>query len=108
MTRSAFVSVAFLASASTACGQAAGEEIWFQLYSSPRLTPLTEMRERIRSGPFPDVVVCYAVGALALDALNQARPDRDYMGRCGDGDLLTLRQMTDRAIALLPKKGRRQ
>ena len=93
--------LAFVASG-VAHGQPAGEEIWFSLYSSPRGAPPVEMNRRLRAGPFPDIVACYSVGALSLDALSQTVPERDYMGRCGEGDLLTLRQMAERAISMLP------
>lgn len=90
---------------STACCVRAGEEgVTFRLYSSPRGAPLAEMQESVNAGPFPDVVVCLSVGALAIDELNGKNPDKDFMGLCGAGDLLTLRQMSDRVTAIINQR----
>lgn len=98
LVRVAFV--ACLAYSPAVCAASAGE-IWFQLYSAPHRAPLTQMRAGVRAGPFPDTTVCYSVGALSIEALNNRYPAEDFMGRCGDGDLLTMHQMTDRALSIL-------
>lgn len=80
-----------------------GPEVWFELYAASRGAPLAGLERRAIEGPFPDIVICYSIGALAMSILEEVRPERDYRGRCGDGDLLTVREMTNRAMALLPK-----
>lgn len=94
--------IAILIIASTAHGQEPAP-VYLDVYAAPRGTGPTAMEPKLKIGPFPDVVICYSVGALSIDALNAANPHRDFMARCGDGDLLTLRGMTDAATALLPR-----
>lgn len=74
---------------------------WLDLYSAPRGSAPIEMKKRVRAGPFPAVAICYTVGALAIDAMNAEYPDRDFMARCDDGDLLDMRPMYDRAMQML-------
>jgi len=75
---------------------------YFDLYAAPR-GEMT-MRPQASAGPFPDVAVCYAAGAIVIDALNAAHPDKDFMGRCDGGILLTGRVIAERALALLPRE----
>lgn len=79
---------------------------WLDVYSAPRGAAPTEMKKRIRAGPFPEQAICYTVGALAIDALNATNPDRDFMARCDDGDLLDMRPMYDRAMKMLREEPR--
>lgn len=90
--------------AAISAAPASGADVWFELYSSDAGAGPAALRPRTKEGPFPDVVICYVIGALAMDVLAEVRPERDYRGRCADGDLLTFREMTDRAMALLPKQ----
>src|SRR4051812_24765573 len=80
----------------------APDDSWFELYDSKRGAPLTEMRRSIRVGPFEPLALCYAVGSMLLEGLLTGHPDKDFRGRCGDGDLLTLHEMADRASKMLP------
>ena len=72
---------------------------WFDLYASDLGAPLTEMKRSVSMGPFESEQQCYAVGVLGIMSLNNKFADRQFMGRCDDGDLLTIDQLYERATA---------
>lgn len=76
---------------------------YFNLYSSDRDAGFPAMRAKLKMGPFPDLAVCYALGAIGLEALNDKYPTKDFAGGCQNGEILMLREVVDRALALLPK-----
>jgi hypothetical protein len=78
-------------------------EVWFELFSADRGDRVTVMQGKVRMGPFPEVI-CYAVGALTIESLNTKYPNKDFMGRCDGGVLLTMREIADRALAMLPQE----
>ena len=75
---------------------------WFELFAADRGAPLTEFRWKTAAGPFEDIAICYAAGAIGMNGLNAANPNKDFLGRCEGEALLDLREMADRARALLP------
>ena len=88
--------------------RAGGEEVrhfQFNLYSADKGAGEAAMRFKFKMGPFPDLAVCYALGAIGIEKLNKEHPDKDFMGGCENGELLTLRQIA--AFALLPKDDER-
>ena len=78
-------------------------QFFFEMFAGPR-GAATFSRSGM-AGPFYEESICYAAGAITLDALNAAYPDKDFMGRCDGGILLTGRQIADRALFLLPPDG---
>lgn len=73
---------------------------YLEMFKSPRGEMV--MSRFAKAGPFPDISVCYAIGAITIDAMNITNPDQDFMGRCDGGLLLTGREIAERALALLP------
>ena len=76
---------------------------WFNLYSADRDAGFAAMRAKLKLGPFPDLAICYALGAIGIEALNDKYPDKDFAGGCQNGEILYLREVADRALALLPQ-----
>ena len=88
----------------SAVAQQPARTYWFDLYSADRGAAPGDMRWQLRMGPFRELSICYATAALGMDALDAANPSKDFAGRCEDGPLMTLRAVTDGALALLPKQ----
>lgn len=91
-------------------GGEADAEYWFSLYSADRGSPPSEMRFKLKFGPAP-LSICYALGAIGIEGLNAQNPEKDFMGRCdpegrAGNELFTMREIADRALALLPKEPR--
>ena len=88
---------------------ARGEELEpyrFNLYAAERGAGAAAMRFKVQTMARGPLGTCYALGAIAIDALSQQYPDKDFMGGCADGELLTLRELVARANALLPREPR--
>lgn len=96
---------AFVAALLLLQAQAAGQtaDRWFEVFASDRGAPPKTMKLKLRMGPFPEPI-CYAAGAIALDGLNRKYLDKDFMGRCDGGALLTLPEISARALSLLPEE----
>jgi|SRR5579862_63443 len=75
----------------------------FNLYAADRGAGVDAMRFKVQAMAEGSLGTCYALGAIAIDALNRQNPDKDFMGGCVGGEMLTLRELVDRANALLPK-----
>ena len=70
-------------------------EIYFELYAANQGPFALRL---IHREPMPGLVGCYALGALAMQILEEVRPERRYRGRCGDtGELLTVDQLITQA-----------
>lgn len=102
----AFLAVAAIVSAIVLATGARGqddEHYRFNLYAANHGAGVAAMRFKVHvDGPGP-LAVCYVIGAIAVEALNAMYPDKDFTGGCAGGELLTLRELADRALALLPK-----
>lgn len=90
-----------LAVATKAGGQEAGA-YRFNLYAADRGAGVDAMRAMVQIGNIHSLPICYALGAIGIQELNDKNPTKDFMGGCVDGEMLTLRQIADRALALLP------
>ena len=78
---------------------------WFNLYASDHGAGFAKMRAKLKMGPFSDLAICYALGAIGMEELNKKYPDKDFAGGCVNGEILDLRDVADHAFALLPKDG---
>lgn len=76
-------------------------EFYFELFSGELGAAPNAMAPKLSAGPFPELSICYSVGALAINALNDLHHDRDFAGRCEPGPLLPMGEMTRRALELL-------
>ncbi len=79
-------------------------EYWFDLYAGDRDAPASTMRWMLKVGPFRELSICYAAGALGVAELNSKNPDKDFLGRCEGGKLLSLSAIADRAIKKIHKQ----
>ena len=79
---------------------------YFELFAADHGASVAVFRPKVKTGPFFELAVCYAIGAIEIDGLGWTHPDTDFMGRCDGGLLLTGREIADRALALLPKDSR--
>ena len=91
-----------IAGARLAHGQDTGP-YHFNLYSADRGTGESAMRFKVQLSGLDSLGSCYAVAAISIDALRYLHPDKDFMGGCQNGELLTLLEISKRALALLPK-----
>ena len=88
-----------IALVSTARGQQPG--FYLKMFAAPRGEMV--MSRFAKVGPFLDISVCYAAGAITIDGMNALHQDKDFMGRCDGGILLTGRIIAERALQLLPQ-----
>ena len=102
----AAASLAIIAGITLARGKE--REYRFNLYAADHGAGTAAMRFKVQAMARGSLGTCYALGAISVDALNQQHPDKDFMGGCVGGEMLTLRQLIDRANALLPKDGEDQ
>lgn len=84
-------------------GQDATASYRFNLYAADCGAGAGAMRFKLAIKDVYSLPICYALGAISIEELNNKYPDKDFMGGCRNGELLTLREIADRALALLPK-----
>lgn len=77
----------------------------FELFTTEHGANPATFRRSVTVGPFFEIAVCYAIGAISIDAVAWQHPETDFMGRCDGGILLTGREIADRALALRPRDG---
>ena len=75
---SCFVGAALAAAvllATNARGQDAPPPYFVNLYAGPRDGGDAGVRFKLLAGPFPELSICYTLGAIAIEALNDKNPD---------------------------------
>jgi hypothetical protein len=55
---------------------------WMILFSAAIYSADPAFQAQIAAGPFPELKVCAALGALMVSSLNQEHPDKDYRVEC--------------------------
>lgn len=80
-----------------------GRPYHFNLYAADHGAGEGAMRFKVQVSGLQSLIACYIVGAITVDDLNRKHPDKDFMGGCRDGELLALRELSNRALALLPR-----